>query len=147
MERTDIDLTNLLRSAGLRATPQRIAICRFVSESTSHPTANEIYEHLIGQFPTTSLATIYNTLDVLVKMGLVNPLGSIGDDKVHFDGRVEPHINLVCTSCHSIFDFQSEVASSVESEIYERSSFSVAGSSVIYYGICPACKNKPEIQK
>ncbi|MEA4812587.1 MAG: transcriptional repressor, partial [Anaerolineaceae bacterium] len=58
-----------------RRTPQREAICKYISESQSHPSADEIYQALKPQFPSLSLATVYNTLQFLAEEGKINILG------------------------------------------------------------------------
>ncbi len=135
------DYLDIIRKAGLRATPQRIAICEYLIDTDSHPTANDIYMKLKDRFPSLSLATIYNTLDVMVGMGYVNALGSIGDDTVHFDGNTSPHINLACTKCHTIIDLKSELVAQLDSEIDQISGYRVLGARVLYYGICPQCQS------
>lgn len=130
-----------LRRAGLRVTQQRIAICELLYRSDTHPTSNDIYQQLKERYPSLSLATIYNTLDVLVGMGYVNVLGSIGDDKVHFDGNTSPHVNLACIKCHKIVDLQSDLVDQLDSEINQNSGYRVLGARVLYYGICPQCQS------
>jgi len=137
----ETDYLDIIRKAGLRATPQRIAICEYLIETDSHPTANDIYMKLKDRFPSLSLATIYNTLDVMVGMGYVNALGSIGDDKVHFDGNISPHINLACIKCHKIIDLKSELVAQLDSEIDQISGYRVLGARVLYYGTCPQCQS------
>lgn len=137
---THQDFSQLLHQAGLRVTPQRIAICEMLIHTEAHPTANDIYTELKDQYPSLSLATIYNTLDVLVGMGAVNALGSIGDDKVHFDGNTSPHINLACVKCHKIVDLPSPNILAMDDEIHQHSGYQVLGSRVLYYGICPDCQ-------
>jgi Fur family peroxide stress response transcriptional regulator len=132
---------DVLHQAGLRATPQRIAICEFMAGTDSHPTSNDIYEQLKIHYPSLSFATIYNTLDVLVGMGFVNVLGSIGDDKVHFDSNTSPHVNLACIKCHKIVDMQSDIVGQLDSEINQKSGYRVLGTRVLYYGICPQCQS------
>ena len=78
-------LTQSLRSAGMRLTPQRLAICNLLVATDSHPSAQMIYETLQPQFPTMSLATVYNTLEALMNLGVVNSLGTAGDDTIHYD--------------------------------------------------------------
>lgn len=56
-----------LRRAGVRITPQRQAIIRYLIASHSHPTADEIYQALSPDFPNISVATIYNNLRVFKK--------------------------------------------------------------------------------
>jgi len=132
--------TQALKKSGMRLTPQRLAICRFMAESTHHPTSEEIFRALKEDFPSMSLATVYNTLDVLVALGAVNALGSVGDNKVHFDGNTAPHINLACVRCHQIKDVSSEYVAKMDSEISGKSGYQLLGSRVLYYGICPDCQ-------
>ena len=60
--------TTLLQGAGLRLTPQRLAIAHEVL-AQDHPTAAEVYEAVRSQFPTMGLATVYATLNVMVEHG------------------------------------------------------------------------------
>jgi Fur family peroxide stress response transcriptional regulator len=133
-------LTKSLKQAGLRITSQRVAICRMLGETHSHPTAAVIYEEIHKQYPSLSLATVYNTLDALVGLGMVNVLGAAGDGRVHFDADTNPHINLACTSCHRIFDLPSDELANMESVISLRSGFKLRGARIMYYGLCPDCQ-------
>ncbi len=131
-----------MHNAGMRATPQRIAISDLLLGSDEHPTANDIYDRLKPDFPSLSLATVYNTLDTLVGIGLVNAIGSIGDDRVHFDGNLSPHINLACTTCQKIIDTHSDCVDELDVEIMKNSGFEIKGSRILYFGTCPDCLSK-----
>ncbi len=133
-------LTQTLKKAGLRITPQRLAICRHLIETDTHPTAGMLFDELHRQFPTMSLATVYNTLDALVGLGAVNVLGPAGDGRVHFDADTTPHINLACTSCHRIVDIASEQVGSLQSEVSHTSGYVIRGARILYYGVCPDCQ-------
>ena len=85
----------LLRQAGLRVTPQRLAVAREVM-NRQHPTAAEVYDAVRGQFPTMGLATVYATLNTMSRCGLVKPLPFA--DAVRFDANVSPHANLICAT-------------------------------------------------
>jgi len=136
------NLLEVLQKAGLRATPQRAAICELLARSKDHPTANDIYSVLKTKYPSLSLATVYNTLDVLVGMGLVNALGSIGDDRVHFDANLSPHINLVCTNCHKVMDAESDCVTDLDAELSRKSGYRLEESRILYFGICPECQKQ-----
>jgi Fur family transcriptional regulator, peroxide stress response regulator len=136
----ELRLIDALRAAGMRITPQRLAVCRMLSTTDEHPTAQEIYEILRPHFPSLSLATIYNTLEVLTEVGAVNALGSVGDDSVHFDADTSPHVNLACLACHRVIDYLSEHIHQVEGEVQSGSGYRVLGARVLYYGICPECQ-------
>jgi Fur family peroxide stress response transcriptional regulator len=134
------NLTSALEQAGMRLTPQRMAICELLAESDEHPTAAMIYEELQPQFRSLSLATVYNTLERLVALGAVNVLGQAGDDHVHYDADTKPHVNLACIACHRIIDIPSEHIQEVNSEITQASGYKLLGSRVLYYGLCPDCQ-------
>ena len=135
-------ILEVLQKAGLRATPQREAICEILADSKDHPTAQDIYSVLKPRYSSLSLATVYNTLEVLVGMGLVNVLGSIGDDRVHFDANLSPHINLVCTNCHKVVDAESDCVDDLDKELSRKSGYRLEESRILYFGICPDCQNK-----
>jgi len=84
------EMLKTLRQSGLRLTPQRLAIFQLLTNSKQHPTVQMIYDQLRPQYPSLSLATVYNTLDMLVQLGLVNALGSASDDAVHYDADTHP---------------------------------------------------------
>ncbi|MBI3168752.1 MAG: transcriptional repressor [Chloroflexi bacterium] len=135
-------LTSALQKAGMRVTPQRVAICELLTASHEHPTAAMIYDELKPQFSSLSLATVYNTLETLVGLGVVNVLGHAGDDKVHYDADTEPHVNLACISCSRIIDIPSEHVTHLDSEITAASGYKLLGARVLYYGLCPDCQKK-----
>ena len=136
------NLTKSLKQAGLRITPQRIAIYRLLAETDIHPTASMLFDQIHEQFPTLSLATVYNTLDALVGLGMVTVLGPAGDGRVDFDADIEPHINLACTVCHKIVDVPSEQVAALQAEVSQSSGYELRGARIMYYGLCPDCQRK-----
>lgn len=64
------DSSIALREKGHKASPQRIAISRFVLHNHTHPTAQRIYSEVKKVYPTVSLATIYKTIQILEWVGL-----------------------------------------------------------------------------
>ena len=142
MQPTTELLTTSLKASGMRMTPQRSAICKLLAESEEHPTAAMIYDKLRPQFDSLSLATVYNTLDALVKVGVVNTLGKAGDGSVHYDADTEPHVNLACISCNKIVDIPSSHIQQLDDEITSTSGYKLLGARVLYYGLCPECQEK-----
>ena len=139
-------LIETLRKAQLRLTPQRLAICRFLADTDLHPTAQDVYRFLKPDYPSLSLATVYNTLDALVSLGAIHMLGDAGDDAIHYDANTEPHINLMCIHCHRITDLPSPTVAMLEQEASSQSGYQILGTRVIYYGVCPECQHtgRPE---
>lgn len=136
-------LINFFKSTDFRLTPQRIAISKILAKSTDHPTSQQIYALLKPDFPSLSLATVYNTLETLVNAGIINALGNAGDDTIHYDAETEPHINLACIQCNRVVDFPSSYIADVENEVQYNSGYQVLGARVLYYGLCPECQKEP----
>lgn len=135
-------LITRLRDAGLRLTPQRLAIYGALVASKRHPSAQQLYDQLQDRIPSLSPATVYNTLQALVEHGLVHELGEAGDGVAHYDADLEPHLNLVCTRCHRIDDFHLEAIVGAEHTVTAESGYQVQGARLVYYGICPDCQAK-----
>jgi Fe2+ or Zn2+ uptake regulation protein len=92
-----------VRSAGLKLTPQRVAIIRAFADDPTHPTAQEIFDRLQSSMPTMSFATVYNTLDALTSAGLAGSL-SLSPGPARFDPNMELHDHAVCDGCGLVRD-------------------------------------------
>ena len=66
----DAALESLIR-AGLRRTPQRIAIIDALADDRAHPTAETLWETVRARMPGISLSTVYDTLHELESLGLI----------------------------------------------------------------------------
>jgi hypothetical protein len=76
-------LTSAIQLAGMRLTPQRMAVCQLLTESDAHPSAAMIYEELCPQFPSLLLATVQNTLETRVNLACISyplPLDVLGHE-------------------------------------------------------------------
>lgn len=130
--RADSMLANLKR-AGLKLTPQRIAIVREIADDHTHPTAQALFERLRPAYPTMSFATVYNTLDALAGCGLTGSLNLGG--AVRFDPNTEPHHHAVCDSCGTVVD----IAVDEPSGPPHVRGFRVLREERIYRGLCIRC--------
>lgn len=139
-ELSDKEFVTRIREHGLRLTPQRLAVYRVLVENDQHPTAAMVFEQLRGQLPSLSQATVYNTLQVFVKKGLVHEIGDAGDGSTHYDADIKPHINLICVRCHQIVDYHDERIAEVYSLLAEDSGYAIQGVRMAYYGLCPECQ-------
>src|SRR3954466_7279437 len=95
-----------VRAAGLKVTPQRMAIVRELAGDESHPTAQELFDRLRPGLPTMSFATVYNTLDALSAAGLCAAM-SLSPGSGRFDPNMMPHHHAVCDSCGAVRDVPS----------------------------------------
>jgi Fur family peroxide stress response transcriptional regulator len=135
-------LKDKLRRLGYRLTPQRVALLRLLSESRDHPSAKDLYDQLRRQFPTTSLATIYKTLNVLKDLDEVLELGFSNDDNRYDGNKPYPHPHVICIRCRKIIDFDRDVIASLEQELAQASGFEIISHRLDFYGLCPECRQK-----
>jgi len=138
-------VTARLKTTGYRLTPQRLAILRALIGSHQHPSVEQIYRQVRQDFPTTSLATVYNTLECLKSLGevLELPLGGAS----RYDGRKpEPHAHLICTACGRIEDLDIDLGGITQAVAQERG-YTEVRHRLEFYGICPACQEGSQIGK
>jgi Fur family peroxide stress response transcriptional regulator len=140
-QRSDASIIDILRKKGYKATPQRIAICRFALRSRDHPTAQRIYEEVRKVHPTVSLATVYKTLLILREHGLIQEL-DLPEGQARFDSYVEPHINLVCLRCGNIQDLDDPTARDMVERITAKAGFTRTGQRLDIYGACKRCQRR-----
>lgn len=134
-----------LRQAGLKLTPQRIAIVRLFAEDATHPTAQDLFERLRPAFPTMSFATVYNTLDSLAHAGLAGMVRLPGKrgDAARFDPNTAPHHHAVCDRCGSVLDIAAGTLAPTPGAISKlrraAPGFSVTAVERVYRGLCASC--------
>lgn len=127
-----------LRNGGLKITPQRIAILNFLEGNRGHPSVDEIHREVARAFPTISLATVYNTLETLEKIGEVQTLG-IDPSRKRFDPDTSPHHHVRCDRCGAIRDVASELGAIVRVPEELSKEFVVERASVSFRGHCKEC--------
>jgi Fur family peroxide stress response transcriptional regulator len=98
-------LAEACREAGLKATPQRLAVLRVLLEAHDHPSPELVYRRVCEGLPGISLPTIYRTLESLEQAGLVAQVNLLPDTR-RYDANRTPHHHLVCTSCGRIEDHE-----------------------------------------
>ncbi len=133
---------DILRSSGIRITPQRLAVYESIAV-LDHPAADDIYENLRGVYPAMSVATVYNTVERLVQEGLVHVIAING--KRRYDFRLEHHDHLLCQQCHRLEDFPDDLSPLGNANSREVSAddgmWAINRQTVIWEGICPKCMN------
>jgi len=136
---TQPEIVERLRKWGVRVTPQRLAIAEAVLNSTDHPTVQQIYERVYDHFPSMTLATIYSTLGVLERSGMIQELPF--ERMSRYEANMEPHVNLVCIQCENVMDADTgqETVVRLRNRISRESEFEVAWQRVDFYGWCPRC--------
>jgi Fur family peroxide stress response transcriptional regulator len=137
-QHSDASAIEALRSKGYKATPQRIAICRFALNSRAHPSAQQVYDEVRKIHPTVSLATVYKTLGVLKDLNLIQEL-NLPQGQARFDSYMKPHINLICLKCGSIADLEDNSAIELTRKVAAAAKFKPKEQRIDIFGICRKC--------
>jgi len=128
-------LKTQLLNCKLKPTYQRLKILDFMADNKSHPSIDLIYKKLKDQIPTISKTTLYNTLEMFAKSGLVGKL-TIGQE-VRFDGITNWHHHFVCEKCAAIIDINLACPNCQKQEIEGNLIKQVHG---YFRGICKKCR-------
>lgn len=92
-----------LTERGIQASSQRLAVAEYVLDTAEHPSAERVFEVVRSRTPALSRATVYNTLNLLVRRGLLRQL-VISEGRVVFDPNVEPHHHFLDEASGEIVD-------------------------------------------
>ena len=131
----------MCKKHNLKITPQRIAIYKVLLHSQSHPTADEVFQTLKGDFSNISYDTVNRTLLSLVEIGLIDVVKSPGGAR-RFDPNPDDHHHLHCVKCGKIIDFYSEVCDKLRIPEEIQNQFTVLSKRVVVNGICRECRQK-----
>lgn len=132
-------LRTALEAGGQRFTEQRAAVYRFLADTTSHPTAEEVFLEVRTKVPGISLATVYKSLETLVGCRLAIKL-SHADGSARYDGRTDPHDHARCMGCGKVSDINGHLDDAQISALERRAGgFTVVGYQLEVIGYCSSC--------
>lgn len=117
-------------------TKQRQLIMDAVLASTTHPTADELFQDIRKQLPTISLATVYRNLNILAEDGRIRKIEMPGMPD-RFDWRLTTHDHLWCEKCGCVFDFT--LPQALDRQIEEVSGMKVRQYTLVARGLCKTC--------
>lgn len=131
-----------LRDQGLPVTQQREAIAEVVFNATGHLSVEEIEVRLRDEGERIGKATIYRTLEMLVKSGLVeeHDFGEGFKRYEHLFGQKPVREHLVCTECGKVTEIHSSELVRVQEEEARRHGFLPGRYRLQIYGLCAACQ-------
>ena len=138
-----------IRGFGRRITPARHAVLDALKERGEHLTAEEVFKAANRRHPDLGLATVYRSLELFTKLGLVSKFDT-GDDKARYEfadpaGAKGHHHHLVCTSCRKIIDYKDfigeemELLRKTEAGLARKYGFKINSHVIQFYGLCKDC--------
>jgi Fur family ferric uptake transcriptional regulator len=141
-----------IKSSGYRLTVPRQAIVETLHNRSGHLSAEDIYLSVHKIYPAIGLTTVYRTLELLVRTGLVFKF-DFGDGRARYELSEGPqstghHHHLVCTGCGRIVDYRDfieeelDLLKKTEKGLSKKYNFKITNHVIQFYGLCDRCRKK-----
>ena len=121
-----------------RNTRQRQLVIDAVRARCDHPTAEDIYQDVRAIDGKVSRGTVYRNLNLLTETGAITTVKAPGTTR--FDWRCDGHGHAVCRRCGAVADIRLPYDAELDERASAESGFSVGSHSLVFEGICPACR-------
>jgi Fur family ferric uptake transcriptional regulator len=127
-----------LRAKGHRLTPQRELVLQAVQE-LDHATPEQVLDEVRRTSVSINLSTVYRTLDLLEKLGLVSHT-HLGHGAPAYHAMTEPdHAHLVCRSCQRVAEVEPDVAAGLVEAVADKEGFTTDVRHLTLFGLCREC--------
>jgi len=129
-----------LNLTGVRVTNQRALLLEIIRQGQGHLDADEVYRRARQKYPRLSLSTVYRTLQLFKKLGLID---EVHFDETHHHYEAKPsaeHHHLVCLGCGKVIEFRYPLARYVKRNVAEAKDFDITGTEIRMTGYCSKCR-------
>jgi Fur family ferric uptake transcriptional regulator len=135
-------IAGLLRKNGYKLTPQRHLMLRVMASSHGRLTPEDIYHKCLEGDMELGLVTIYRTLALLERLGLVcrTHMGT-GSRSYIMRRPQEHHHHLICSECGRVVDFTGCDLSQLQDRLSCENGFNIDGHVLEFFGVCNDCQN------
>ena len=134
-----VDIVTSLIEQGYRMTPQRMMVLAAIENSEHHISAEEIYAQVVAKYTHFNISTVYRTLELLHRLGLVTET-DLGGGRVRYHpadkGR---HHHLVCQECGKVMDLDESVLDNLKLVLRRDYKFDPDTRHLAFFGRCTDC--------
>jgi Fur family transcriptional regulator, ferric uptake regulator len=133
------EVMELLRSRGLRMTPQRRAIVFEVMRTQGHIAPADVARKVQGEMPGVNASTVYRTLALLEEIGVLSHAHLESGAEYH---RTEEagHVHLTCSSCGAEDDLSIDEAQALQKVVERHRGFEPDLTHFAISGLCATCQ-------
>lgn len=136
----ETQLMKIIRSSGLRMTRQRQIVLDVLRENPGHLEAEALHERVKARDPRIGLATVYRTLALLKRFGLVAE-HRLGEEHGHFEATpAAPHYHFTCARCRKVIEFETPAVANVIDELIKQENVQVTEVHLLLIGRCATCR-------
>jgi Fe2+ or Zn2+ uptake regulation protein len=132
-------ITQDLRSRGLRLTSQRLAILETLRHADAHLTPREVYEQARESVPGLMETTVYRTLEFLVRNRLAFAM-QIASGKLVYEAASHDHHHIVCRNCYREMEIAHQQLEELYREIEKSTGYRLTTGHITFFGLCPDCQ-------
>lgn len=127
------DLERQCIDAGLKMTGQRRLILQVLTDSSDHPSVEDVYQRAKNQDPSISIATVYRTLHLLDEMNLVQR-HDFNENYSRFEVNLEHHHHLIDLETGKVIEFQNEALEDMKVRIAKELGYELVDHRLELYG-------------
>mgnify|MGYP001058151443 CR=1 FL=1 len=138
----DTSLRQTLHRRGLRMTPQRQLVVDAVRE-LGHATPEQICTRVQQTAPAVNITTIYRTLELLERIGLVRHT-HLGHGAPTYSEEDHQHVHLVCHRCGRVAEAPTDLMDALAARLRDESGFTLDATHVALSGRCADCAEDAE---
>ena len=143
MKLTERKIVATLKEHGYKLTLQRRVVVRTIASSQYHLTPTAIYGKVHQEYPKIGFVTIYRTLEILDKLGLICEVHAGGSCRSYLMRRPsEHHHHLICSDCGTVVDFTDCDLGELEQRLSRETGFEIESHLLEFLGHCQACSKK-----
>jgi Fur family ferric uptake transcriptional regulator len=142
-ESAKIRFKEYLQSERQKYTPERLSILEELASEREHFEADDLFIRLKNKGIKVSRATVYRTLDILVRSGIVSKV-DFGKNKAYFEYHygIKHHDHLICIKCSKVVEFEDSTIEKHQERICQQYGFEMTGHSHRIFGLCENCRKK-----
>ncbi|MBI2871862.1 MAG: transcriptional repressor [Chloroflexi bacterium] len=130
------DILHAIEDGGYRATGSRRRLLETLAARGEGFTAEE----LVGEVRGVGRATVYRTIRLLLRQGLLCKL-TLQDGAPRYSlSRVGHHHHVVCVRCGAVRDFRQSVIERILKDLEVGEGSAVVGHRIEVYVVCPGCR-------
>lgn len=119
----------------LRMTGQRRIIARILSEAADHPDVEEVYRRANADDPRISLSTVYRTLRLLERKGILAQHDFGARRRRYEEAPREHHDHLIDIDSGSVFEFRNEAIEKLQEQVARELGFKLVGHRLQLFGV------------
>ena len=133
-------IVDALKKQGYRLTPQRLMVVSAIENSEDHISADEVYSQVVARYPNVNISTVYRTLELLKRLGMVTETDLGGGRVRYHPANKGHHHHLVCQKCGAMIDLEESLLEPLKEALLLEHNFIADLRHLAIHGRCVVCR-------